>query len=62
VLFYVLKGTGVVEIGDEKQEVGSDTLIESPARVLHCWYNKGTEVLRVLVVKVSRPQEQPRIL
>lgn len=62
VFFYVLEGTGVVEIGTEKQEVGPDTLIESPARILHCWYNEGTEVLRVLVVKVPRPQEQTRFL
>lgn len=62
VFFYVLEGNGVVEIGDEKQEVGPDTLIESTARILHCWYNEGTEVLRVLVVKVPRSQEQTRIL
>lgn len=62
VFFYVLEGSGIVEIGDEKQEVGSDTLIESPARILHCWHNEGTDILRVLVVKAPRPQEQTRIL
>ena len=30
VFFYILQGKGVVEIGDEKQEVEKDTLIESP--------------------------------
>lgn len=52
VLFYVLQGTGVVEIGDEKKEVGKDSLIDSPAQIPHCWYNQGTETLRVLLLKL----------
>lgn len=35
VIFYVLEGEGVVEIGDERQRVGSDTLIDSPAKIPH---------------------------
>jgi mannose-6-phosphate isomerase-like protein (cupin superfamily) len=52
VLFYVLQGTGVVEIGDEKKEVGKDTLIDSPAKIPHCWYNQGTETLKVLLLRL----------
>ena len=55
VAFYVLSGTGVVEIGDEKQEVVANTLVESPKDVMHCWYNEGTESLRFLVIKAPRP-------
>ncbi len=62
VFFYVLEGTGVVEIGDEKQEVGPDSLIDSPARIPHCWYNESDKTLRVLVVKIPRPTEQTRLL
>lgn len=62
VFFYVLAGIGVVEVGDEKKEVGRDTLIDSPARVPHCWYNEGDETLRVLVVKAPRPTESTRLL
>lgn len=62
VFFYVLEGNGIVEIGDEKKEVGPDTLIESPAKIVHCWYNESNEPLRVLVVKVPRPTESTRIL
>jgi len=62
VFFYVLEGTGIVEIGDEKKEVGPDTLIESPAKIVHCWYNESDEILRVLVVKVPRPTESTKIL
>ncbi len=62
VFFYVLEGRGVVEIGGEKQEAGADTLIESPAKIPHCWYNESDAVFRVLVVKVPRPTESTRLL
>ncbi|AIS32913.1 cupin domain-containing protein [Methanobacterium formicicum] len=62
VFFYVLEGTGIVEIGDEKKEVGKDTLIDSPARIPHCWYNESENVLRFLVVKVPRPTTETKLL
>jgi len=62
VFFYVLEGTGIVEIGDEKKEVGKDTYIDSPARIPHCWYNESSEMLRVLVVKTPKPGEKAKIL
>lgn len=62
VFFYVLEGTGIVEIGDEKKEVGPDILIDSPARIRHCWYNEGSEALRILVAKVPRPTEKTQLL
>ncbi len=62
VFFYVLEGQGIVEIGDEKQEVGPDTLIESPAKIVHCWYNESKEDLRVLVVKVPKPTSGTKLL
>ena len=62
VFFYVLEGTGVVEIGDEKQTVGKDMLVESPARVPHRWTNESTVVFRVLVVKVPKPTEETKLL
>jgi len=62
VFFYVLEGTGVVEIGEEKKEVGPDTLIDSPAKIPHCWYNRGTGTLRILVTKVPRPAEATKVL
>ncbi|MBW1783614.1 MAG: cupin domain-containing protein, partial [Deltaproteobacteria bacterium] len=37
VFFYVLEGKGVVEIGEEKREVEKDTLVNSPAKIPHCW-------------------------
>lgn len=62
VFFYVLEGTGVVEIGGEKKEIGQDTLVNSPARIPHCWYNESDALLRFLVVKVPRPKEATKLL
>ena len=62
VFFYVLEGAGVIEIGDERQTVGRDMLVESPARIPHRWINESTALFRVLVVKVPRPTEETRLL
>lgn len=58
VAFYVLEGTGIVEVGDEKKEVTADTLIESPADIVHCWYNESSGPLRFMVVKAPRPSRK----
>jgi quercetin dioxygenase-like cupin family protein len=55
VFFYVLEGTGIVEIGDETKEVSKDTLIFSPANVPHGWSNNSNFVLRFLLVKTPNP-------
>ncbi|MCK5155038.1 MAG: cupin domain-containing protein [Spirochaetales bacterium] len=55
VVFYVLQGTGIVEIGDEKLEVTIDTLVESPKDIVHCWYNESSSPLRFMVVKAPKP-------
>jgi len=58
VAFYVLSGEGMVEVGDEKQKVEANTLVESPKGIVHCWYNEGAEPLRFMVVKAPRPTQQ----
>lgn len=62
VFFYVLEGTGVVEIGDERSRVGADCLVESPAGIAHRWINESDRPFRVLVVKVPRPTSGTRLL
>jgi len=62
VIFYVLEGIGTVEIGEEKKEVDADTLIESPANVVHCWYNTSNAILRILVIKIPRPTTPTKFL
>jgi mannose-6-phosphate isomerase-like protein (cupin superfamily) len=62
VVFYVLQGRGIVEIGDEQHDVGPDVLIESPARIPHRWTNQSKDILRFLVIKTPRPKESTKIL
>ena len=62
VFFYVLEGTGVIEIGDEKMTVGKDILVESPAKIPHKWTNESSTVFRVLVIKVPKPTEETKLL
>ena len=62
VVFYVLEGQGVVEIGEERKEVGEDTLIESPARIPHRWINESNGLVRILVTKTPRPKETTKML
>ncbi len=62
VFFYVLEGEGIVEIGSEREVVGKDVLVESPARIPHLWRNESASVFRVLVVKVPKPTEETKLL
>ena len=62
VFFYVLEGSGAVEIGGERQAVSRDMLIESPARIPHRLLNQGDEVFRFLVVKTPKPTSSTKIL
>lgn len=62
VFFYVLEGEGMVEIGDEKETVRRDALIDSPAGIPHCWYNESDSDVRILVVKVPRPANKAKLL
>ena len=58
VAFYVLEGTGIVEIGDEKMEVTKDTLVESPKDIVHCWYNESSNPLKFMIVKAPKPTKK----
>ena len=62
VMFYVLEGEGIIEIGGEKKTVTQDTAIHSPAKIVHCWYNESDKPLRVLVIKTPRPKDQTILL
>ena len=62
VFFYVLEGKGIVEIGDEKKEVDKDTIVHSPAKIMHCWYNESDKPLRIMVAKTPKPKESTILL
>jgi len=56
VFFYVLEGTPTVLVGDESKQFSKDTLIESPANIMHCLSNeKENGIARILVTKAPRP-------
>ena len=62
VAFYVLEGTPTVHIGTEAIECGKDTLIESPADIVHYLSNASEEKARFLVIKAPRPEKSTRVL
>lgn len=62
VFFYVLEGTGQVEIGDERVDVSTDTLVESPKGIPHRLMNEGDAPFRFLVVKTPRPTSSTKLL
>jgi quercetin dioxygenase-like cupin family protein len=62
VFFYVLEGKGIVEVGAEKKEVDEDTIVHSPAKIVHCWYNESDKLLRIMVAKTPKPKESTILL
>ena len=54
VLFYVLAGEPTIEIGDEREKVSADSIIESPADIPHRVYNESETTAKFLVVKLSK--------
>jgi len=62
VFFYILEGKGTVEIGNEKQEVEKDMLIESPKNSPHLLSNTGQDIFRFLAVKLPKPKEPTKLL
>jgi len=58
VAFYVLEGTGIVEVGNEKVEVQAHSLVESPKDIIHCWYNESESDLLFMVIKAPRPEKK----
>jgi quercetin dioxygenase-like cupin family protein len=60
--YFVIEGSGVVEIGNEKQTAGKDMLVEksgkdSPRR----WINESPSVFPVLVVKTPKLAKRDKI-
>lgn len=51
VIFYVVEGTGELEVEQTKKRISPDTAIEVPANVMRGWKNTGSGNLRILVIK-----------
>lgn len=62
VCFYVLEGNPTIHIGEEVISHPVDTLIESPANIVHHISNENESMARVLVIKAPRPGQKTRLL
>lgn len=62
VFFFIIEGTPTVHIGDEKELCEIDSLVESPAGIVHFISNESDTLARVLVVKSPRPTNTTKIL
>lgn len=60
VVFYVLEGRGDVEIGEEREMVEKDTLVESPAGIPHFWRNVA-DVPLYMVMKLPPSAEKTKM-
>jgi len=56
IVFFVLEGSGIVEIGNEQVIVSQDTLIEGPANAPHGLVNNESGIFRVLVIRRPMPK------
>ncbi len=52
VLFFVVEGSGIIEINDESKTVSADTLIECPVNAERGWINNSNDFLRIIAVKL----------
>lgn len=62
VTFYVLEGAPTVHIGEESSVFEKDTLIESPAQIVHYLSNESDKLARILVTKAPKPTKQTKLL
>jgi len=52
----------IVEIGEEKHQVGPNNLVNSPAKTPYCWHNERSTLRMFPVVKVPHPMEETKLL
>ncbi len=56
VVFYVLEGEIRIDIGDESEVFGPDSMVESPKDIPHALTNASSEkTARILVIKMPSP-------
>lgn len=62
VFFYILEGSPDIYVGDDKQTVEKDCLVESPKDIMHYIANNSENNARVLVVKAPKPVAKTKLL
>ncbi|MBP7497536.1 MAG: cupin domain-containing protein [Bacteroidales bacterium] len=55
VFFFVLEGSGIIEMENKEQRVSKNMLIEGPANIDRGWKNDTDKLLKILVVKAPKP-------
>lgn len=55
VFFFIVEGTPTIHIGEESEVCMADTLVESPAHIIHSISNSSDSLARIMVVKAPRP-------
>ncbi|HNX00126.1 MAG TPA: cupin domain-containing protein [Candidatus Cloacimonadota bacterium] len=56
VAMYVVEGEPTIFIGEEQQSYPAGTMVESPKDVPHAIRNDTKEIVRMLIMKLPRPQ------
>ena len=62
VFFFIVEGHPTIHIGNESEVCEADTLIESPADIVHYISNESDHLSRILVVKAPRPVSPSKVL
>lgn len=62
VLFFIVEGRPTIHIGDESEVCEADSLVESPANILHFISNNADNVARILIVKMPPPKNLNKVL
>jgi len=62
VFFFIVEGTPTIHIGNESEVCEADTLVESPADIVHYLSNDSNSLARILVVKAPRPISLTKVL
>ncbi len=62
VFFFIVEGYPTIHIGTESEICEVNTLIESPADIVHYISNESDSLARILVVKAPRPVSSTRVL
>ncbi len=62
VFFFIIEGTPTIHIGEESEVCEADSLVESPADIVHYISNQSDRAARILVVKAPRPTSPTKVL
>ena len=61
-LYYILEGEPTVRIGDEVEDVHTESYLESPGGIATCVSNNSDATVRLLIVKTVKTTEVPVFL